>query len=106
MKLREQVSVTNRSCMMIAELGLYTLTGIKLDENLLVFILGQDFWIQSPPARIFGLRVLDLKAQGVNEEEAMAVANVFLYSFIELSIFLKPPDSCSIHSLGPFLSLL
>lgn len=29
-----------------------------------------------PPARIFGLRVLDLKAQGVNEEEAMAVANM------------------------------
>lgn len=29
-----------------------------------------------PPARIFALRVLDLKAQGVNEEEAMAVANM------------------------------
>ncbi|KAG7032230.1 hypothetical protein SDJN02_06273 [Cucurbita argyrosperma subsp. argyrosperma] len=29
-----------------------------------------------PPARIFGLRVLELKEQGVSEEEAMAVANM------------------------------
>ncbi|KAF3969369.1 hypothetical protein CMV_006844 [Castanea mollissima] len=29
-----------------------------------------------PPARIFGLRVLDLKEQGVSEEEAMAVADM------------------------------
>ncbi|KAH7515980.1 hypothetical protein FEM48_Zijuj10G0085900 [Ziziphus jujuba var. spinosa] len=28
-----------------------------------------------PPARVFGLRVLELKEQGVNEEEAMAVAD-------------------------------
>ena len=34
-----------------------------------------------PPARLFGLRVLDLKEQGVSEEEAMAVADVcFLHS--------------------------
>ncbi|KAG8501924.1 hypothetical protein CXB51_004570 [Gossypium anomalum] len=29
-----------------------------------------------PPARLFGLRVLELKEQGVTEEEAMAVADV------------------------------
>ncbi|CAN6566144.1 hypothetical protein ACFX13_041476 [Malus domestica] len=29
-----------------------------------------------PPARIFGLRVLELKEQGVSEEEAMAVADM------------------------------
>uniref|UniRef100_A0A2N9HDE7 Small ribosomal subunit protein mS23 n=1 Tax=Fagus sylvatica TaxID=28930 RepID=A0A2N9HDE7_FAGSY len=29
-----------------------------------------------PPARLFGLRVLDLKEQGVSEEEAMAVADM------------------------------
>lgn len=62
MKLREQVSVTNRSCMIIAELGLYTLTGIKLDENLLVFILGQDFWIQSPSGTYFWLASVGLES--------------------------------------------
>jgi len=31
---------------------------------------------EPPAARVFGLRVLDLKEQGVNEEEAMAVADM------------------------------
>ncbi|GAV63347.1 hypothetical protein CFOL_v3_06865 [Cephalotus follicularis] len=31
---------------------------------------------EPPPARVFGLRVLELKEQGVNEEEAMAVADM------------------------------
>ncbi|KAF5744085.1 hypothetical protein HS088_TW08G00678 [Tripterygium wilfordii] len=31
---------------------------------------------EPPPARLFGLRVLDLKEQGVNEEEAMAIADM------------------------------
>ncbi|CAK9313884.1 unnamed protein product [Citrullus colocynthis] len=39
-----------------------------------------------PPAQIFGLRVLELKEQGVSEEQAMAVANVWIayYSFIHI----------------------
>lgn len=32
-----------------------------------------------PPARIFGLRVLELKEQGVSEQEAMAVADVCIW---------------------------
>ncbi|KAA8529395.1 hypothetical protein F0562_033806 [Nyssa sinensis] len=39
-----------------------------------------------PPARVFGWRVLELKEQGVTEEEAMAVADVS----IPFARFLKP----------------
>lgn len=34
-----------------------------------------------PPARVFGWRVLELKEQGVSEEEAMAVADVCITLF-------------------------
>lgn len=41
---------------------IYTLTGIKLDGNLIVFILGQDFWIQSPSGTYFWLASVGLES--------------------------------------------
>lgn len=52
-----------------------------------VFPLYRISSFDPPPARIFGWRVLELKEQGVGEEEAMAVADVwFLDSWILLSL--------------------
>ena len=40
-----------------------------------------------PPARVFAWRVLELKDQGVDEEEAMAVADVYSHSQCDIDWF-------------------
>lgn len=52
-----------------------------------VFSLDRISSFEPPPARVFGWRVLELKEQGVGEEQAMAVADVwFLDSWILLCL--------------------
>lgn len=49
---------------------------------LLILCWNRFLSFDPPPARVFGLRVLELKEQGVNEEEAMAVADVSICCFL------------------------
>lgn len=43
---------------------------------MIVFYFYRISSFDPPPARVFAWRVLELKGQGVNEDEAMAVADV------------------------------
>lgn len=47
----------------------------------MLYVSGRICGFEPVPARIFGLRVLELKEHGVNEEEAMAVADVCFLQF-------------------------
>ena len=58
-----------------------------------------------PPARVFGCRVLELKEEGVSEEEAMAVADVCIsFDRVPESIFLRNiiSSSCFCSCFHPF----
>lgn len=57
------------------------LTSYQKTQGLLTYpsCLNRISSFDPPPARIFGLRVLELKEQGVAEEEAMAVADVCIW---------------------------
>lgn len=70
--------------------------GLKTINSNVSFIYLQCFdrinSFDSPPARIFGCRVLELKEQGVSEETAMAVADVCISFYLVpgKKVFSKP----------------
>jgi hypothetical protein len=54
-------------------------------------ILSRISGFDPPPARVFAWRVLELKEQGVNEDDAMAVADVFFLLYNPFVYFYQTP---------------
>jgi hypothetical protein len=55
-----------------------------------------------PPARVFAWRVLELKEQGVSEDDAMSVADVIPSLRLPFVLFIKNPNRKTVYYVQLF----